>query len=538
MQGKEICRVLGRCFSYFSYILLLPIAVAIYYERILPSREHPQPHSLSSFVCTFFFCLLLACLFLCMGKKASGHFRRKESILIVVLLWLLAAGMGALPFTLSKTLTNPLDAYFESMSALTTTGSTVFYPQKYSAETGEEIPIVLQSPYDAQKSYTFMGTIKPVLDPAANVYLIGLDAVSKAMLFWRNLLQWIGGMGIIVLFISVLPALSLGGKFLFEAEVPGPTKESLTPRIKETAGFLWKIYVGLTAAACILLVITNDSMPLFDAVNLSLSTVSTGGFCIKNEGLAYYNSFSTDLIVMIFMVLGSINFTLYFYIMRGKIYRLYEPELKSYLATLLCFATLISLLLWKIGHFNLSESLRLGFFQTLSAQSSTGFSISNKESFPFSCQLLLVFLMYLGGMSGSTSGGIKIARFTILFKVLFQKMETLFRPDSIRCLKMGEREISIKTAQTTLIYFSLVMLFVACGSFLHVLDGIDLDTSFGLMTCMINNAGISFGNPGPIEACAFLSPFSKALSLFWMLLGRLEIFILLVFFVPDFWRNR
>ncbi len=492
--------------------------------------------------------LLLAAVFLFFGKRATGNFHRRESILIVALVWFLTPAIGALPFLFSHTLEKPVDAYFEAMSGLTTTGSTIFHAKEFNSTTGEEIPLQVSSPTDPNITYTFYGTIQPIRNQHnGQIAQTGVEAVAKALLFWRSFMQWIGGMGIVVLFITILPALSMGGRFLFEAEVAGPTKEGMTPRIKETASLLWRIYFALTALQVILLMAFNPSIPFFDALNVTFSTISTGGFSIRNEGLAAYHSLSTEWIVVLFMILGSINFTFYFHCIRGKVYRIYEPEFFTFLLTLLFGSLLMSFLLYgapkvlfaaKEGIFSFAESLRYGIFHAVSAQTSTGFAISNYDLWPFASQVLLLILMFFGGMSGSTAGGIKIIRHLILFRFIKHKVESVFRPDAVRCLKIGAREITDKTAITVFVFFCILIAFSVIGTFLMVADGVDPNTSMGLVAAMINNGGMSFGAASPTESCAFLSPFSKIISILWMALGRLEFFILLVLLVPAFWKNK
>ncbi len=547
MLYREIFRFLGRYLNYFTLILLLPLAVALAFEFALDPSIHPQQHSSLAFAATIAISLGLASAFLYFGKGATGNFHRRESILMVALIWLITAAVSALPFIFSGTLDNPIDAFFEAMSGLTTTGSTIFHPKAFDPETGKEILLSIQSKTDPQTAYAFFGTIQPVVNPqTGQVIASGVEAVGKALLFWRSFLQWLGGMGIVVLFISVLPALSMGGRFLFEAEIPGPTKDAMTPRIKETASLLWKLYVGLTAAQVLLLLFANPSLPFFDALNLSFSTISTGGFSIRNAGLAAYNSVSVEWIVVIFMVLGSINFSLYFHCLRGKIYRIYEPEFFSFLLSLLFSSLLMTWILWESpkilfhgadGLFSFFEALRYGTFQAVSAQSSTGFALANYDLWPSACQVLMLILIFIGGMSGSTAGGIKMARHCIIFRVVIHKIESIFRPNAVRCIKIGNREISDKTALTVLIFLGILIAFAVTGTFLMVLDGVDPQTAMGLVASMINNAGVSFNGAGPTESCAFLSNFSKLISVIWMLLGRLEFFILLVLLVPAFWRD-
>ncbi|MBS0604847.1 MAG: TrkH family potassium uptake protein [Verrucomicrobia bacterium] len=548
MLFREISRFLGRYLIYFTLILSVPFAIAVLYEFFLPPELHPQPHSSLAFAMTMGISLILASFFLYFGKHATGNFHRRESILIVALVWLLTPAISALPFMFSNTLEKPLDAYFEAMSGLTTTGSTVIHPKAFDPQSGLEIPLRAASVTDPDTTYSFYGTISPLRDlQTGEVQLTGVEAVGKALLFWRSFMQWIGGMGIVVLFITILPALSMGGRFLFEAEVPGPTKEGMTPRIKETAGLLWRIYFGLTALQVILLMATNSSIPFFDAMNLSFSTISTGGFSIRNEGLAAYDSLSTEWIVLIFMILGSINFTLYFHCIRRKVYRIYEPEFFTFIATLIAGSVMMALLLYHTPKiletatgslFTFGEALRYGTFQAISSQTSTGFAIANYNLWPMSTQVLLLILMFLGGMSGSTAGGIKIIRHLILFRFIKHKVESIFRPDAVRCLKIGQREITDKTAITVFVFFSILIAFAVLGTFLLVIDGVDQHTAMGIVSAMVNNGGLLFNGPGLTESCAFLPPFSKIISIVWMALGRLEFFVLLVLLVPAFWRGK
>jgi len=538
MLFREISRFFGRYLTYFTLILCIPFSIAILEEFFL----HPDAGKSNTiaFAGAMGVSLLLASFYFYFGKHATGNFHRRESILIVALVWLLTPAISALPFWFSGALHNPVDAYFEAMSGLTTTGATVFHPKAYDPQTGQEILIHMQS-------YQFYGTVAPLTDPQTGILKTGVEAIGKALLFWRSFLQWIGGMGIVVLFITILPALSMGGRFLFEAEVTGPTKEGMTPRIKETASLLWRIYLGLTALQIVLLMTTDSSINFFDAMNLSFSTISTGGFSIHNEGIAAYHSLSTEMIVLIFMIFGSLNFTLYFHCIRGKIYRIYEPEFFAFLFSLLIGSLLMTLFLFhtpKIlfaasqGAFSFSEALRYGAFQAVSAQTSTGFAIADYDLWPMASQVLILILMFFGGMSGSTAGGIKMIRHLILFRVIKHKIESIFRPDAVRCLKIGKREITDKTAITVFVFFAILIVFAVFGTFLMVLDGVDSQTAMTLVASMINNNGLSFYAAGPTESCAFLSNFSKIISIVWMALGRLEFFVLLVLLVPAFWKGR
>jgi len=330
--------------------------------------------------------------------------------------------------------------------------------------------------------------------------------------------------------------------------VTGPSKESMLPRIKETASQLWKIYLALTVAEIILLLVTNHAMPVFDAITISFSTISTGGFTPRSGGIGHYHNIETNLVVIVFMILGSISFSLYFFCMRGKFRRLNDSELKTFL-TIIFFACLIAA--WQLtGHvqslldtvdpgnkFNLTEALMFGSFQVISAQTSTGFSIANYDLWPFSVQVLLLVVMYIGGMAGSTAGGIKIVRYQTFFKIMLNKIESIYRPDIVRSHRIGTTVIDNRTATTVLCFFMIVAALSILGTFLLVLDGIDPETSLSTISCMANNVGIAFRMGGPTESFAFLSSFGKIISCIWMIAGRLEYYALLIAFVPAFWRT-
>lgn len=536
MSFPDLCRVLGKYLLYFSLALCLPLGVAIYYQYIASPEIHPQPHSTWAFFLTILICLCLSFLLSYKGKKAKGILYRKESILLLVFIWILTSLISACPFYLTNTLKNPLDAYFEALSGITTTGCTLLTAKKFDPHTHQEIPIVVESPHVPGKTYSYFGTIDPIYDPATHTYLTGFHAVSRSLLLWRSFLQWLGGIGIIVLFLTLLPSLGVGGKLLYQMEVPGPLKESLAPRIRETATFLGKLYVGLSLLQISLLMWTNESISLFDAITTTFSTLSTGGFSIHESSFAAYPNLSTQIILIIFMILGSISFPFYFHFLKLKWYRIYLPNLFLFFLFLGMGGLLVSLPLLQL--FPWDEAFRLGFFQAISSQTTTGYVVTNYDSWPFPSQMFLLLLMYVGGMTGSTAGGIKTNRFYILYKILSYHVETLFRPERVRLLKIGSQELDATTSSLALSFFFLAAFATVIGVVGYVLDGIDPETSLGLITCMLTNTGIAFRAASPMNGILFLPPLSKVLSLFWMLLGRLEFFSVLILFFPSFWKNR
>jgi trk system potassium uptake protein TrkH len=527
-------KIISKYLFYLSALLLIPTLVAFGYQ--LFPESHPQPHTTLPFLYTFLFSLSLSILLRFLGKKAPTHVYRRESILLVVLIWIITSFISSLPFSLSHTL-SPLDAYFEAMSGLTTTGATTLCPKAYDPLSGVEIPIHLTNPHVPEKTYVYYGTVPPIRDPQNELILhTGIEAVSKALLLWRSLLQWIGGMGIVVIFLTILPALGVGGKFLYQMETTGPIKDEIAPRIRDTASKLWKLYAFFTLLMIFLLLTTNPNIPFFDALCTALSTISTGGFSVRNDSIASYNSYATESIVIAFMILGSINFSLYFHILRFKFFRIYVPDFFLFLgaAALGCIAV-SSFLVPTLGF---SRAFKEGSFQALSVQTTTGFYSADYDLWPFAPQMFMLLLMFVGGMSGSTAGGIKTSRFYIAYKILLHRLESIFRPDSVRKLYIGKTEVDDKNALTVLSFFCIVALFTALGAMFLVLDGVDPETSLGLIASLLNNVGVGFRAAGPTNSLAFLSPLSKILATFWMLLGRLEFFVVLLLFLPSFWKNR
>jgi trk system potassium uptake protein TrkH len=538
MLFKDVFRVIGFFLLSFCLILGVPTTIALFYG-------YEEQIVIYSFLGTIATTLMLGLICLFLGRKSKGQIFRREGILAVVLIWVITPFLSSLPFIYSQTLDNPVQAYFEMVSGYTTTGSTILQAKKFN-EKGEEVPIVRVIPGVIDTKYQFYGTVNPIRDEQGNVLAEGIEAVPKPLLFWRSFIQWLGGMGVIVLFVAILPALGVGGKVLFNSEVPGPVKETLSPRIKEAAIELWKIYVILTVVQIGALLLASN-MTLFDAATTTFTTLSTGGLSVKNTSIASYNSELVEWIIIIFMALGSINFSLYYFAFRGKFYRLNDRELWIHLALLLIFSLTISYFILgapKVdlqgnvqGTYNAQEALRYGIFQSVSGQTSTGFNTINYDLWPYLPQVILLIAMYVGGMSGSTSGGMKTIRLYMLFKIAQNKAESIFRPESIRTLRIGEKEIESKAANLVLVFFSCFIAISTIGVLLFVWDGYDPETAIGLVACMINNTGMTFRAAGPLDSCAVLSNFSLIVSSILMIIGRLEIFAVIALLIPAFWKE-
>jgi len=546
MLFRDISKIISMYLFGFVGALAIPFFLAIYYQFI-SLHEHPQPHTTVAFFESIVICLALAGLLRYFGRNASGHIFREEGLVAVVAIWFLTPALAALPFVLSGTLQNPIAAYFETTSGLTTTGATAMEAKKYDSD-GKEVPIIRVVEGVIKTKYVFFGTIEPVRDPVTHEIIHeGIEAVSKALLFWRSFIQWLGGGGIVVLFVTVLPFLGAGGRVLFQTEVTGPIKDALTPRIKETAIALWKIYLGLTVVEVGLLLLTNSKMEFLDAITIAFSALSTGGFSIRNSGIAYYNSAATEWAVVFCMILGSLNFSIYYFALRGKFYKIFKPEFVLYFS-IIVVASLLTI--WflvgqpkqvlsetALSVYSWADSIRYGVFHVVSAISSSGFSTVNYDIWPYAGQVILLILMFVGGMSGSTAGGIKIMRHYLLFRILQHKIELLFNPKRVQALKVSGKEVDSSAIMMIFCFFVLVIVVSVAGTLFYVLDGVDPQTSLSLVACMINDTGLIFRVGNPLDSCAFLSNFGYLLSCVLMILGRLEFFAIFALLVPSFWKQ-
>lgn len=532
----------------FCTTLLVPLFLAAYYQFVADPILYPQPSSTLYFFealgVTFIFALFLYYF----GRNTSGTLYRREALAIVVALWLLLPALSALPFYFAGVLKNPFMAYFEAMSGLTTTGATTMQAKHFDPQTGKEIPIKKTIKGTLNTTYRYFGTIDPIRNPeTGKIEKEGLEAVNKAILFWRSFIQWLGGGGIIVLYVAILPILGAGGRILFHTEVAGPIKESLTPRIKETAINLWKIYLALTVIIIFLLFITNFAMPWLDILTITFSALSTGGFSIHDENISFYHSAATEWVVIIAMLIGSINFSVYYYVWKGKLFKIFKPELFLFgiaiaIASLFAFSSIVGTPDYTLTRneptvYEFGKALRDGTFQVVSSISTTGFATANYDKWPYVAQAVMLIVMFVGGMSGSTSGGIKIMRHYMLFRITQFKIESLFRPKKVQKFKIEGKEVDDNSTTMVLTFFLILITLSVAGTFLYILDGIDPQTAIGTVACMINCTGLSFGMAGPTDSCAFMSDFSLIVSSLLMVLGRLEFFAVLAVLVPAFWKQ-
>ena len=415
----------------------------------------------------------------------------REGFAIVALGWLSATFFGALPYLFTGSLDSLTDACFEAASGFTTTGSTVFLD-------------IQKHPY--------------------------------GLLFWRSLTQWLGGMGIILLSLAILPFLGVGGMQLYKAEVPGPTADKLRPRISQTARILWEVYILFSAAEVLTLLL--GGMNLFDALCHTFSTMATGGFSPKNESIAFYRSPFLEYSITFFMFLAGANFALHYRFLKGNVKVLWrDNEFRFYSSVVLLATLLISFNLWMSVQKDFFQAFRLAIFQVVSILTTTGFSTADFEKWPLFSQYLLLTLMFIGGCAGSTGGAIKCVRIYILLKQGFQELRKLIHPRAVLPVKLGGKVISPDTLSGIWGLFFLYLLIFSMASLALSMLGSDILTSISAVATTLGNVGPGLGTVGPTENFAHLSVAAKWILTFCMLLGRLEIYTLLVLLIPEFWKK-
>ena len=434
--------------------------------------------------------------------KPKNEIRIREGFLVVSLTWLTLSLVGALPFVISGILPSYTDAVFETISGLTTTGSTILG-----------------------------GTTS---DGFANP---DIESIPKSFLFWRSLAHWLGGMGIIVLSIAILPLLGIGGMQLFQAESPGPTTDKLTPRVQETAKLLWVVYVAFTAIEFVLLWI-HPSMDWFDAINHAMATLATGGFSTKNASIQGFESAYIDWVITLFMFLAGINFAMHFRLLRGETQTFFaNREVRFYSLVCLIGILGISFSLWFFDGYAILEALRYGAFQAVAIITTTGFGTNDYELwYPFGAFLLLL-LFFTGGSAGSTGGGIKMIRWMILIRNTGREIKQIIHPKAILPVRIGEQAINQNIQRTVLSFFMLYMFIFGTGAFIISLFGYDIMSSAGASIAALGNIGPGWGEFGPTDSFAKMPYLGKWVMIMLMMIGRLEIFTILIIFSPSFWKQ-
>ena len=479
MNSRMVLRTLGYVLGAESALLLLPLLVAALY------REDPVPFLIPLLA------LGVCALALCRIRVKEKTIYAREGFLIVSLSWILVSLAGAVPFVLDGAIPSYVDAVFETVSGFTTTGASI---------------------------------------------LTDVESLPRGLLFWRSFTHWIGGMGVLVFIMAVLPLANDRSMHVMRAEVPGPAVGKMVPRARDTAMWLYGIYLGLTLLEVVFLL--AGGMPLFDSLVNTFGTAGTGGFAIKNASIGFYNSAYVDGVITVFMLLFGINFNLYFLLlMRDFKQVLKSEELRVYLGVALTAMLLIAPnILPQYGGFGVA--FRYSAFQVSSIMTTTGFATADYTLWPTFSQTILFLLMILGACGGSTGGGLKVSRAIILVKSLGREVVRLVHPRAVSTVRLDGKRVEAQTVRDVGVFFIAYMFIIAVMTLLISLDGFGFATTFSAVTACMGNIGPGLGAVGPMGNFADFSLASKLLLSLTMLLGRLEIFPLVLFFTPVLYEKR
>jgi len=480
MNYRVILNVLGTVIKFLGISLLAPLLVALYYQ---------EPASIRIFafssILTFFTGLLLEKIF----RSEFEELSHRESIVIVALGWFMAAMFGGGPFLLAGL--SPVDALFESMSGFTTTGSSIL--------------------------------------PDIEIY-------SRSIIFWRGMTQWLGGMGIIVLVLAILPRIAVAGRQMFKSEAPGPMKDKLKPRLKDTAQILWWVYIIFTLLEIGLLYYAG--MTMYDATVHSFSTLATGGFSSNNLSIGAYDNIKIELIIIVFMFIGGSNFNLFYRTLNVNWKSLIsDREFQAYTMIILASTAVITMQLWGVGK-TIEEAVRYASFQVVSIITTTGFASTDFALWPESTKIILLLLMFVGGSAGSTGGALKVVRIILLMKYGAREIYRSIHPKMVRPIRLGETVIPEDVMQAIL-SFSILYILVFLGTSLVLsMLGLDFMTSISASATTLGNVGPGLSSQvGPMANFGSLHVIGKLFLIFNMWVGRLEVMTVLVLFVPAFWKK-
>lgn len=433
----------------------------------------------------------LGLLFWTFNKKLDQNsIGKREGYIIVSLTWVIISFFGAIPFVLSGITTSYTDAFFETMSGFTTTGATIF---------------------------------------------ADIEALPKGILFWRSMTHWIGGMGIIVLSLAILPILGIGGMQLFVAEVPGLTPDKLHPRITQTAKRLWIIYVMLTLIQTLLLML--GGMNLFESLCHAFGTMATGGFSTRNDSIAGFSPY-IQYVIILFMYLAGISFTLHYFVIKRQFRKvLRNEELRMYTLLLITATVTIAAALFYMQHLESGKAFRDALFQVVSIVTTTGYITSDYLTWPFFTWLLIFLLMFTGGCAGSTGGGIKIVRIILLFKNSRMELKRIVHPQALLPVRLNGKSISQQIIFNVLAFFLIYIIIFAFGSLVMSAMGMEFESAVGAVAASLGNIGPGLGSVGPVLNYSTVPMAGKWVLAFLMLLGRLELFTVLILFSSSFWKK-
>lgn len=477
---KVIVRILGLLLLLEGAFLLLSSMVALLYGE----------NDFAALIGTSGITVAIGSVALLSTRKALDNFGKREGYLIVTLAWTLFSAVGALPYVLSGHIPNYTDAFFEAISGFTTTGASV---------------------------------------------LTNIEGLPHGLLFWRSMTQWLGGMGMIVMSLAVLPMLGIGGMQLFVAEVPGPTPDKLHPRVRETAKRLWGIYLLFTVIQTVLLWFSE--MNFFDALCHSLTTMATGGYSTQNTSMVNYSPY-VQYIVILFMFIAGTNFTLSYFALKmkpGAIWR--NEEFRYYTFFTLGATMVITLGLIFVQNEHTEKAFRDALFQVVSIVTTTGYVSADYELWPSFLLVIIFILMFFGGSAGSTGGGIKIVRITLLVKNSWLEFRRLMHPQAIIPVRLSGKAVQPQIVTNILAFIVTYVWIFLTGSLIISSFGYDLDSSMGAVAATLGNIGPGIGDVGPMDNFAHIPPLAKWILSFLMLIGRLELFTVLVLFSRAFWKK-
>lgn len=479
MKIIQYAKIIFMILAIVAGSFILPISTAVYKKEtyLIPSFLIPMSGV----------CLIAAVLFFADRNKIKLSVR--GGIILVALAWIGAGVLGALPLYISGTVPQFSNALFESVSGFTTTGATI---------------------------------------------LTNVEACPMTMHVWRTQMHWLGGMGIVALTVALFPLLGVGGFRLIKSETTGPDKGKVTAKITHTAKALWFIYLGMTVLQIILLMLAG--MPFLESMCHTFATLGTGGFSTKNASVGDFNSPWVDGICTVFMLLAGINFSLYFMLFTGHGGDFFKnSELKAYIRIVFVSAAVVIFAIYPIYGF--ADSLRHGFFQVASVITTTGFSTANYDAWPELAKFVLFLLMFVGGCSGSTAGGLKVIRWVILRKQAENEMKRLLHPHGVFSIQLNKRPGRKDIVYSTAGFLFCYMILCLITAFAAIADGTDMLSGFTASLALVGNIGPGFGSVGPAGNFAFFSPAVKYIFSFAMLAGRLELYTMIIYFLPIFWRN-
>ncbi len=481
MSFRAVCRIIGLALLVVGLSMAPSLAVAGIY------KEMP---ALLAFAATIAAAVLMGCGLLRFGRRASAALKVRDGFLIVSLCWIVSALLGAVPFLISGSIPGFVDAFFESCSGFSTTGASV---------------------------------------------LTDVEALPKSIAFWRSFTHWIGGMGILIFAIALMPSLGINGQNIAVSETPGPTLDKITPKMSDTAKALYAIYIAFTIVETLLLRI--GGMNLYDALIHAFGTVGTGGFSNYNASIAHFDSAYVDIVVTVFMILAGANFNLYYMTLkRNPVSLIQDAEFRFYLLILASASLLIAANLYLTGTFgSIAQSLRSSVFQASSILTTTGFATDDFNMWPTFSKMILLLLMFIGGCSSSTGGGLKVVRVLILLKLIRRGIATRLHPNAIVTAKLNGKNVPADTVTAIANHAFLYMVVVFLSILLISIDDLGFTTSITSVLACIGNIGPGFDLIGPAGNFSVFAAPAKLLLSFLMLAGRLELFTLFMLLMPKFW---